>query len=306
MRCIFLCIGISFAFHGSAIGEQLATNADATMASIQFGLERMKSIQMMETGRTYTATIEGIQHSGRKEFFLRKRGPAEILSSGLSSGCGDYAFAFYHLMRARGLDVMLLDGAELTMTSLIKLQANHTGVAVHDRKQNRWILVDPTSRRIISENWDKRQPMYQGVYYVTFMGSLKDYRTKVTDWASLTRLHEEALRNAPNELLKRELVELDFVVDDSMRTADGTLEPRTEKFLANASMIAAEAAQRIGAPLDRRVRVRLVSGETGPTSRTEYSEKDQWACHIGTESAMSLNLLSYLEKAARQRMRAGQ
>ena len=54
--------------------------------------------------------------------------------------------------------LMLLDGAEMTMTSLSKLQSNHTGVAVHDRKQNRWILVDPTSRRIISKHWGKRRP----------------------------------------------------------------------------------------------------------------------------------------------------
>ena len=272
------------------------------MAAIQSGLERMKSIRMMETGRTYAATIGGKEYTGRKEFFLRKRGPEEILSSELSSGCGDYAFAFYHLMRARGLDVMLLDGAEMTMTSLIKLQANHTGVAVHDRKQNRWILVDPTSRSIISEHWDKRRRMYQGVFYVTFKGSLKDYRTKVTDWDSLTRMHEEALSKAPKELLKRELVELEFVVDNSMRTADGELDQRTKEFLANASTIATEAARRIGSPLERKVRVRLVRAETGASSRIEYSEKDQWVCHVGNESAMSLSLLSYAERAVRQRM----
>ena len=152
---------------------------------------------MMEPGRTYTTTIGGIEHTGRKELFLRKRGPEEILSSRLSSGCGDYAFAFYHLMRVRGLDTVLLDGAEMTMTSLIKLQSNHTGVAVHDQKQDRWILVDPTSRRIISDHWDMRKRTYQSVYFVTFTGSLEEYRARVTDWDSLTRMHEEALAQAP-------------------------------------------------------------------------------------------------------------
>ena len=145
MRCIVLCTGhLTLALHGSAaIGEQVAKDSDATMASIQSGLERLKSIGMMKTGRKYTAMIGGKEHSGRKEFFLRKRGPEEILSSELSSGCGDYAFAFYHLMRLRGLDTILLDSAEMTMTSLTRLRpTNHTGVAVHDRKQNRWILVN--------------------------------------------------------------------------------------------------------------------------------------------------------------------
>ena len=302
MKYIVLCIGISLAFHGSTYGEQPAKETGSTIASIQIGLEKMKSIEMMETGRTYTATIGGKEYKGRKEFFLRKRGPEEIISSGLSSGCGDYAFAFYHLMRARGLEVVLLDGAELTMTSLVKLQANHTGVAVHDSNQNSWILVDPTIRRIISVNWDKQRPMYQGVFYVTYTGSLEDYRTKVTDWDSLTRMHEEALKNAPKQLLKRELTELEFELDNSMRSADGDLSPRIQQFLANVSMVTTEAARRVGSPLQRKVRVRLVRAETGSNSRLEHSQKNQWICHVGTNSAMSLSLLSYLERVVRQQM----
>ena len=95
-------------------------------------------------------------------------------------------------MQSRGLEAVLLDGAELTMTSLIELQANHTGVAVLDAKQDRWILVDPTTCQFISKNWNMDDLMYQGVYFVTFKGSLRDYRTKVTDRDSLTRLHEKA------------------------------------------------------------------------------------------------------------------
>ena len=115
-------------------------------------------------------------------------------------------------------------------------------------------------------------------------------------------MHEEALSNAPKRLLKRELVELEFVVDDSMRTALGELDQRTKNFLDYASIVASEATRRVGSPLERKVRVRLVSAETGPVSKIEYSEEDQWVCRVGSESAMSLSLLNYVEMAVRQRM----
>ena len=53
MRCIVLCIGLSVAIHAPAIGDESAKEAGSTMASIQLGLAKMKSIAMMEVGRSY-------------------------------------------------------------------------------------------------------------------------------------------------------------------------------------------------------------------------------------------------------------
>jgi hypothetical protein len=145
MRWISLVVGLLLASWTTA----QATVRDDIIAA----LARVAELKPMETGRTHSLPARGETMTGANNDFLRRREPNEILSSGLSTGCGDYAAAFYGLLRAKGASLLWIDSAELSATSLLDQSDGHTGVAVKDPETRRWILVDPTGEDLSDINF---------------------------------------------------------------------------------------------------------------------------------------------------------
>src|SRR5574340_561838 len=118
--------------------EQICVPSDAGK-SIEGALARVSEIRMMESRKTYTLPVSGVAVTGPKEEFLRRRTAPEVLESGLSSGCGDYAIAFTHVLEKCGFRALLIDGAEISVQSLRSRFSGHAVVAVRDDRNGRWI-----------------------------------------------------------------------------------------------------------------------------------------------------------------------
>ena len=108
--------------------------------------KEIEKIEFMNPGKIYELQVGEKLIEGRKEEFLRKRTATEILKSGVSSGCGDYAVVFIHFLNNFGIETRFIDSAEISIASLITGFAGHAVVAVKDDRNNRWILADPTQR----------------------------------------------------------------------------------------------------------------------------------------------------------------
>jgi len=91
-----LLLGIALVFLSPA-----ALAKETTFTAILSGLARVQKLQEMDNEKEYDLDARGVRMTGIPDDFLRHRTPAEILKSGLSCGCGDYAFAFYSLITSR-------------------------------------------------------------------------------------------------------------------------------------------------------------------------------------------------------------
>jgi len=107
---------------------------ETALTTILSGLERVQKLQGMDTRKKYELEARGTRITGYPDDFLRRRTPAEILESGLSCGCGDYASAFYSLIESQGLQVIYIDAVALNYSAIEGGDSGHTGVAVKDKE----------------------------------------------------------------------------------------------------------------------------------------------------------------------------
>lgn len=269
----------------------LAVPARATKFgdAIDAALVEVGKLSMMKPGQTYTLSVNGNARSGQGDDFLRMREPDEILSSGLSSGCGDYAAAFYGLMRKAGAkDIIFIDSVQLTAYSLINRDDGHTGVAVRDPEIGRWVLVDPTNGRLLSYDWTpKAAQIYSGPagrMWIWYAGRLENYPAK--DHAGLRARYDAALKSVPPQVWERELVHLVFEKDSSLKN------PRADAFIERYE----KALSSLAASPKRKARVRLTDGGPGYTGSCERKAAGDWDCSVGHDSGMSPAFLSYIER----------
>ena len=151
---------------------------ETALTTILSGLERVQKLQGMDTRKKYELEARGTRITGYPDDFLRRRTPAEILESGLSCGCGDYASAFYSLIESQGLQVIYIDAVALNYSAIEGGDSGHTGVAVKDKESGNWILVDPTDDKILSGNWDPASTLYEspaGRFWIGYKGPLDKY-----------------------------------------------------------------------------------------------------------------------------------
>ena len=169
----------------------------------------LQRIEPMTRGCEYTVTVDGREETGPKESFLRRRTAVEIWTSGLASGCGDYATAFIERIEAQGIEALLVDGAEVSEKSLESHFSGHGVVAVRERMDGApWWLVDPTARQIISRDWKLASMTFRAgdrVYWIAFCGRRQDYPVRNAD--QIREFYGKALDSIPSptlsDLLKR-------------------------------------------------------------------------------------------------------
>jgi hypothetical protein len=278
--------------------ERICVASDVRQ-SIERAIGQVSGIQMMESRRTYTLPVSGTPVTGPKEEFLRRRTAPEILASGLSSGCGDYAVAFIHLIEQCGLRTMLVDGAEISTQSLQSRFSGHAVVAVRDDRDGHWILADPTNKTIVADPWSPTDRMFGGIYWIGFCGPLADYPAH--DAASLRSFYDRTLKSIPPDVLNRRLVRLRFTVDQSLIGEGGKfLNPNLGKFLDNNGRFLAE----LGLRPETEVHIRLVKGGEDASSDLQYLGEAGWVCKLGLRSGLTASFASFLERTVVIRLRS--
>lgn len=251
-------------------------------------LARVARLKALETGRTYSLPARGETLTGTSEDFLERREPDEILASGLSSGCGDHAAAFYGLLRATGAQLKYIQAVELSASSLLERFSGHTAVAVQDPKTDRWLLVDPTKNKVLSRDWDLSARVFHspaGRFWTGYSGPLEEYPAKSP--AQLKSLLRRTLRLVPAPVWDKEVPRLDFSADPSIAN------PRTIAFLERFSAVYDD----LGLRPETRVEVRFKDGGPGFAGDCRRSGLASWTCHVGRDAAMDQRWFSWVERA---------
>ena len=275
-------------------------SASAVRDEIKAALTQIGRLKAMEAGRIYSLPARGKVLSGTNDDFLRRREPDEILTSGLSTGCGDYSQAFYGLLRAKGASLLWIDSVELSATSLLDRFDGHAVVAARDHDTNRWILVDPTNGVILDENWDPATKIYTapgGRFWIGFVGRLEDYPLKTPE--DLKTFYNRTLQLVPADVLDREVIRLDFTAGPTMRREKGSFaNPRLSAFLDRFSRVYDD----LGIVPKRRERVQFSDGGPGAGGDCRQTGTDSWECSVGQDSSMSLQWFSWVERYVARHM----
>ena len=269
---------------------------ETVLTSILSSLEEVQKLRPMDNGKQYELEAKGTKVTGFPDDFLRRRTPAEILKSGLSCGCGDYAFAFYSLIEAKGFHAIYIDAVALNYSAIEHGDSGHTGVAVKDHDSGNWILVDPTSNKIISADWDPTSTLYEGPagrFWIGYKGSLDKY--PIANHDALRAFYAETLRSVTKAAWEKALLAFDFAVDDSLKTKDGGYSnPNLEAFLARP----AATFKALGIQPSRRVKVTLKSWDKKTGSSDVIQEADgSWTCFVQDRGRMSASLTDWITAA---------
>ena len=285
-KFFFIIIFLVFIGYSNANGENIKND-------IESALNRVQKLKMMEPQKEYTIKVGTTELTGPKEIFLRIRTPQEILSSGFSSGCGDYAIAFYGLISKTKTEILFLDSVELSVSSIINEFSGHTGVSVKDPETEKWILVDPTAGDIISYDWDPSSKIYRtknGNFWIGYKGKLENYPYKTPK--KLREFYKNTIKNIPTDILNSEIIGLKFKIGKTGSSqGESFFNSRIPQFISDYS----EIYEKLRITPQKYVRVILSPGSAGCESYCEKSGTAEINCHIGANSAMSGSLFSWIE-----------
>jgi len=267
---------------------------ETTLTVILSGLDQVSKFQKMDNRKTYELDARSVKVTGFPDDFLRRRTPAEIIKSGLSGGCGDHAFAFYSLVVSKGFQAIYIDSVALTYGAIENTDSGHTGVAIKDRESGNWILVDPTSNKIVSGDWDPESRIYEspvGRFWIGYKGPLDQY--PIIDHPRLRKFYGETLKTVPKEIWEKELLAFDFILDDSMKTKDGVYtNPNMEAFLARTPNV----LKSLGIHPSRTVKVILKPWNKKQGKDDVVLEADgSWTCFIQDRANLSAHFTDYIQ-----------
>ncbi len=248
-------------------------------------------LKFMGEERQYAVTVGGRKELGLKEDFLRRRTGQEVLESGLSAGCGDYASAFMRLMEKGGWETLWVDSAEISIGSLDSHFSGHVVVAVHDAVNHRWLLADPTNRRIISNDWaTNSQTFYGDGFWIGYCGPKEKYPAHNAE--ELKAFYGRTLASVPTNLLNKRIVKLNFKVDASLIGNDGKLLlPRVSQL----GEIQERVLDHYNVHPEKEVDVLLVKGDEGDSSTMTHEGKRGWVCAVGLNSGCHIGLISFMQ-----------
>jgi serine/threonine protein kinase len=281
--------------------EKLAQNISTAKSSspqtasaaeqIQAAFDEINGLKSMPAGRQYELNIGGRTVMGEGDDFLRRRTGPEILDSGLSSGCGDYAIAFVDLMEQRGFQTLFVDSAEISLSSLKAHFSGHVVVAVRDPANQRWLLADPTNRRIISNDWSPNDKTFYGDrYWIGYCGPLDNYPAHTPD--ELKDFYAKTLKSVPPDFWNQHIFKLSFKVDPSLMAGNGSyLNPNIPKLTQNQDDMLAK----FHIQPEKEIAVLLVKGGDDAQGTMTYSDERGWVCTVGLQSACSLVFIDYMQ-----------
>lgn len=257
----------------------------------------LAQLKPMEPDRSYTVTVAGVDESGRKEIFLRRRSAPEISASGLASGCGDYAAIFIDRLTRQGYRTHLVDGAEISTASLASRFSGHAVVALAvpaSAASPTWWLIDATNRRILSRHWSLAEKSFNAfgrLFWIGYCGPLEDYPAHGP--AELKQFYAATLAAVPREVLNRTISRLEFKVDASLVDETGRFaNPRLSDFLE----LQPNLFRTYGIEPARGVPVLLVRGADDAMTSLDHVPDRGWVARVGLQSACTIGLLAYFEQ----------
>jgi Flp pilus assembly protein TadD len=258
---------------------------------INGAFDELSQLKGMPSGRQYELNVGGKEVMGDGDDFLRRRTGAEILDSGLSSGCGDYAIAFVWLMENRGFQTLLIDSAEVSLTSLKDHFSGHVVVAVRDSANVRWLLADPTNKRIITNNWSTSDKTFYGDrYWIGYCGPLEKYPAHSP--GELKDFYARTLADVPVDFWNRHIFKFNFKIDPSLIGADGSyLAPNVLRLAENQN---AALAQFHIHP-ETEINILLVIGNDDASDKLTWTDERGWVCTVGLQSGCSLGFVTYMQ-----------
>jgi len=288
---VALSVGIALVLVSAA-----AWAKETVWTAILSNLGEVQKLRPMDNRRQYELEAKGAKVTGFPDDFLRRRTLAEIIKSGLSCGCGDYAFAFCFLIESKGFQTIYIDAVALNYSAIEHGDSGHTGIAVKDRDSGSWILVDPTNNKIISADWDPTAMLYEspaGQFWIGYKGPLDKY--PVADHPGLRVFYAETLRSVPKDVWEKELLAFDFVVDNSLKTKDGAYaNPNMEAFLGRPAV----TFKALGIHPSRSVKVTLKSWDKKTGTSDVIQESDgSWTCFVQDRGHMSASLTDWITAA---------
>lgn len=281
-----------------ALALSPASAKETALTAILDGLATVGRLRPFESGKVYEVAARGEKLSGRNDDFLRRRTPEEILASGYSCGCGDYAFAFYRLMKQKGFEVRYIDAAALTYKSVLDHFDGHTAVAVKEGGSGNWILVDPTFGKIISGDWDPGSKLYigpAGSYWIGYRGALEEYPVRGPQ--QLKEFYSRTLATVPKDVWDSEL-RLRFVAGKTMAARPN---PRLPRFLESVETV----YRTVSLDPARPVLVTLEDGgdrpsEDGGDTSCAKDQEGRWSCTISRKAGMSPGLIDWIARQVRR------
>jgi transglutaminase-like putative cysteine protease len=134
-----------------------------------------------------------IPKKNREKLFATEhlqRTAEEILKSGHTIACGEQAIIFIVLCRAKGIPVKYVEAVGLDFLQAKDDSHIHSHAFVETYLNNRWVLVDPSRRKIYNEiNYEKRgfARWAEGIDF----RDLKDENGKHYSWQNLDILKKE-------------------------------------------------------------------------------------------------------------------
>ena len=267
-----------------------ATAETAAVTQIQDAFASLNGLKGMPSGRQYELNVGGKKVMGEGDDFLRRRTGAEILDSGLSSGCGDYAIVFVYLMEKRGFQTLFIDSAEISLSSLESHFSGHVVVAVRDPANQRWLLADPTNKRIITNNWSTSdQTFYGDRFWIGYCGPLDKYPVHTPD--ELKDFYARTLKSVPPDFWNQHIFRFIFKVDPSLIGTNGNyLNPNIPRLAENQEA----AFAKFGIRPEKEINIRLVKGNDAHDTLT-YSDEAGWICTLSLQAACSSSLVNYMQ-----------
>lgn len=269
----------------------------ATLRSdVDAALAELRKLEAMKPGRNYTAIVGGQPMTAPKDAFLRRRTADEIARSGLSCGCGDYAILFIDLMESRGYETRMVDSAQISLLSLASQFAGHSVVAVRakDASETRWWLVDSTSRKVLSTEWNAEAKSFTSsgsLYWIGYVGPLEAYPARSPE--QLRQFYRQTLATVPVAVLNRVIPHLNFIVDSTLSLPDKKYRnPNIPRLSSEQARLFAQ----YNITPERTYDVHLTRGDDDYNG-TLKSVDGQWVATVGLRSACSPSFLSYMASA---------
>jgi len=197
-----------------------------------------------------------------------------------------------HLMEPSGLELLMVDGAQISFRALETHWSGHVVVAVKVPKDGPWILADPTQRKIIDENWQRdAKSFYDGRYWIGYAGPISGYPAHTPD--ELRAFLGKTLAMVPPEVFARQMMKFRFKLDASMFDASGKcVNANAEKM----NELQDSLLKKYKITPVREIDVLLVKGGDDASGTITFTEDRGWVATVGLRSGCSSGYIDYMNQ----------
>ncbi len=193
-------------------------------------------------------------------------------------------------MNKIGYKTLLVEGVKISNTSFINPSSGHMVVAVKKRNSSTWLLIDPATKKIISDSWKLDEKIFLGKYWIGFIGEKDKYLVK--NFEDLKRFYQKTLSSIPTSVLNEKIIGLKFSIDPLYKEDFGNhLDKRISEFISEVSNIYTK-----NKILPKKwYNITFVKGKDNDKSKLSFTDKNNFIALVGRKSRLSSSFLHYVE-----------